>query len=184
MTHGEALIHGDLHTGSVMVGGGRAAAIDPEFAFYGPVGFDLGALWANAAIAASRADRLGRPEAFRAHVAAIVRDAGRRSRRSCDACGPSAWTAFFETTSSTLGRALARRRRLRGHEGDPPDDRLRPCQRHRVARRAGPFRGRGGSSASPAGCSSSGPTPWPRRPPRWQVVVAETAPHRPRGLAF
>jgi 5-methylthioribose kinase len=74
MTHGEALIHGDLHTGSVMVGGGRAAAIDPEFAFYGPVGFDLGALWANAAIAASRADRLGRPDVFRAHVAAIVPD--------------------------------------------------------------------------------------------------------------
>ena len=69
MTHGEALIHGDLHTGSVMVGGGRAAAIDPEFAFYGPVGFDLGALWANAAIAAARADRLDRPDAFRAHVA-------------------------------------------------------------------------------------------------------------------
>jgi 5-methylthioribose kinase len=74
MTHGEALIHGDLHTGSVMVGGGRAAAIDPEFAFYGPVGFDLGALWANAAIAAARADRLARPAAFREHVAAIVPD--------------------------------------------------------------------------------------------------------------
>jgi 5-methylthioribose kinase len=74
MTHGEALIHGDLHTGSVMVGGGRAAAIDPEFAFYGPVGFDLGAIWANAAIAAARADRLDRPDAFRAHVAAIVPD--------------------------------------------------------------------------------------------------------------
>jgi 5-methylthioribose kinase len=74
MTHAEALIHGDLHTGSVMVGGGRAAAIDPEFAFYGPVGFDLGALWANAAIAAARADRLARPEAFRTHVASIVPD--------------------------------------------------------------------------------------------------------------
>src|SRR5688572_23596810 len=74
MTHGEALIHGDLHTGSVMVGGSRAAAIDPEFAFYGSVGFDLGALWANAAIAAARADRLDRPDAFRAHVAAIVPD--------------------------------------------------------------------------------------------------------------
>ncbi len=55
MTHGEALIHGDLHTGSVMVGGGRTVAIDPEFAFYGPVGFDLGALWANAIIASVRA---------------------------------------------------------------------------------------------------------------------------------
>jgi 5-methylthioribose kinase len=74
MTHAEALIHGDLHTGSVMVGDGRAAAIDPEFAFYGPVGFDLGALWANAAIAAARADRLDRPGRFRAHVAAIVPD--------------------------------------------------------------------------------------------------------------
>jgi 5-methylthioribose kinase len=79
MTHGEALIHGDLHTGSVMVGGGRAAAIDPEFAFYGPVGFDLGALWGNAAIAAARADRLGRPPAFREYVSRIV---------------PGSWDAF------------------------------------------------------------------------------------------
>lgn len=71
LTHGEALIHGDLHTGSVMVGDGRAVAIDPEFAFYGPVGFDLGALWANAIIAAARADRLDRDPAFREHVAAI-----------------------------------------------------------------------------------------------------------------
>ena len=47
MTRSEALIHGDLHTGSVMVGGGRTVAIDPEFACYGPVGFDLGAIWAN-----------------------------------------------------------------------------------------------------------------------------------------
>jgi 5-methylthioribose kinase len=79
MTTGQALIHGDLHTGSVMVGGGRAVAIDPEFAFYGPVGFDLGALWANAAIAATRADRLDRPDAFKRHVAAIV---------------PESWDAF------------------------------------------------------------------------------------------
>ena len=74
LTHSEALIHGDLHTGSVMVGGGRAVAIDPEFAFYGPIGFDLGALWANAVIAAARADRLGRDAAFREHVAAILPD--------------------------------------------------------------------------------------------------------------
>ncbi len=80
MTHGEALIHGDLHTGSVMVGGGRTVAIDPEFAFYGPVGFDLGAIWANAVIAAARAAQLDRPADFRAHVAAIVPDVlGRRS---------------------------------------------------------------------------------------------------------
>ncbi|ROO85783.1 5'-methylthioribose kinase [Actinocorallia herbida] len=61
MTHAESLIHGDLHTGSVLV---RAAtpdrprstrAFDAEFAFYGPVGFDLGALWGNFLLAAVRA---------------------------------------------------------------------------------------------------------------------------------
>jgi 5-methylthioribose kinase len=81
MTHGEALIHGDLHTGSVMVGGGRTVAIDPEFAFYGPVGFDLGAIWANAIIASVRGALLDRPAAFQAHVADIV---------------PASWAAFLE----------------------------------------------------------------------------------------
>lgn len=65
MTQAEALIHGDLHTGSVMV---RAAAdgrprstkvFDSEFAFYGPVGFDLGLAHANYVIAAARAFALG-----------------------------------------------------------------------------------------------------------------------------
>jgi len=65
MTRAEALIHGDLHTGSVMVragGDGRVdsvRAIDSEFAFYGPIAFDLGALWANYVIAAARAGALG-----------------------------------------------------------------------------------------------------------------------------
>ncbi len=57
LTHAEALLHGDLHTGSVMVSppgpDERIRVIDPEFAFYGPMGFDLGAtlanLWLNAA---------------------------------------------------------------------------------------------------------------------------------------
>jgi 5-methylthioribose kinase len=80
MTRGEALIHGDLHTGSVMVGGGRTVAIDPEFAFYGPVGFDLGAIWANAIIATVRAALLDRPADFRAHVEDIV---------------PASWAAFL-----------------------------------------------------------------------------------------
>jgi 5-methylthioribose kinase len=43
----EALIHGDLHTGSVMVTETDTRVIDPEFAFYGPIGFDLGAFFGN-----------------------------------------------------------------------------------------------------------------------------------------
>ncbi len=46
-TETHALIHGDLHTGSLMVTGGDTKVIDPEFAFYGPMGFDLGVLVAN-----------------------------------------------------------------------------------------------------------------------------------------
>jgi len=74
MTRAEALIHGDLHTGSVMVKGeseaGSGAAVsvkafDPEFAFYGPVAFDLGALYANYLIAAARACALGDEEHMR-----------------------------------------------------------------------------------------------------------------------
>jgi 5-methylthioribose kinase len=43
----EALIHGDLHTGSIMVTESRTLVIDPEFAFYGPMGFDIGAVLSN-----------------------------------------------------------------------------------------------------------------------------------------
>jgi 5-methylthioribose kinase len=43
----QALLHGDLHSGSVMVTAEDSRVIDPEFAFYGPIGFDLGAFFAN-----------------------------------------------------------------------------------------------------------------------------------------
>lgn len=43
----EALIHGDLHTGSIMVTEEETRVIDPEFAFYGPMGFDIGAVISN-----------------------------------------------------------------------------------------------------------------------------------------
>jgi 5-methylthioribose kinase len=43
----QALIHGDLHSGSVMVTESDTRVIDPEFAFYGPIGFDLGAFLGN-----------------------------------------------------------------------------------------------------------------------------------------
>ncbi len=47
LTRGEALLHGDLHTGSVMVTETDTRVIDPEFAFFGPIGFDIGAFLAN-----------------------------------------------------------------------------------------------------------------------------------------
>ncbi|CAL0332107.1 unnamed protein product [Lupinus luteus] len=47
----QALIHGDLHTSSVMVTRDSTQVIDPEFAFYGPMGFDIGAFLGNLILA-------------------------------------------------------------------------------------------------------------------------------------
>lgn len=49
MTSTDALIHGDLHTGSIMLNDSETFVIDPEFAYVGPFGFDIGALVANLA---------------------------------------------------------------------------------------------------------------------------------------
>lgn len=43
----ETLLHGDLHSGSVMCTSDETKVIDPEFGFYGPIGFDIGMLIAN-----------------------------------------------------------------------------------------------------------------------------------------
>ncbi|TGD41767.1 S-methyl-5-thioribose kinase [Pseudotabrizicola sediminis] len=43
----ETLVHGDLHSGSIMVTAEDTQVIDPEFAIYGPFGFDIGMLLAN-----------------------------------------------------------------------------------------------------------------------------------------
>jgi 5-methylthioribose kinase len=51
-TSAQTLLHGDFHTGSVMVTDRDSRVIDPEFAFYGPMGFDIGALLANLVMAA------------------------------------------------------------------------------------------------------------------------------------
>lgn len=55
MNNSQALIHGDLHSGSIFVNEESTKILDPEFAFYGPIGYDLenviGNLfftWANA----------------------------------------------------------------------------------------------------------------------------------------
>jgi 5-methylthioribose kinase len=57
MTNAQAMLHGDLHTGSLMVSGSQTGntlkVIDPEFAFYGPVAYDVGTLFANLVLAAA-----------------------------------------------------------------------------------------------------------------------------------
>ncbi|WP_330671488.1 S-methyl-5-thioribose kinase [Anaeromicrobium sp.] len=57
MNNTQALIHGDLHSGSIFVKEDSTKVLDPEFAFYGPMGYDLGNVignlffsWANAIV--------------------------------------------------------------------------------------------------------------------------------------
>ena len=50
-TDAAALLHGDLHTGSIMCTSTTTYVIDHEFAFYGPMGFDVGAFLANVLLA-------------------------------------------------------------------------------------------------------------------------------------
>ena len=47
LTSTQALIHGDFHTGSLMLTSESMMVIDHEYAFYGPMAFDTGAFVAN-----------------------------------------------------------------------------------------------------------------------------------------
>ncbi len=56
MNNAQALIHGDLHSGSIFANESGIKVLDPEFAFYGPMGYDIGNVignlffsWANKA---------------------------------------------------------------------------------------------------------------------------------------
>lgn len=47
MNNAQALIHGDLHSGSIFVNESGLKVLDPEFAFYGPMGYDIGNVIGN-----------------------------------------------------------------------------------------------------------------------------------------
>jgi 5-methylthioribose kinase len=47
LTHAQALLHNDLHSGSILVTESETKVIDPEFAFYGPIGHDIGSFLAH-----------------------------------------------------------------------------------------------------------------------------------------
>lgn len=47
LTKAQALLHGDLHTDNIFINQDSTKVIDPEFACYGPMGFDIGTVIAN-----------------------------------------------------------------------------------------------------------------------------------------
>ena len=47
LSNAEALLHGDVHSGSIFVAEGSLKVIDAEFGYYGPIGFDVGSALGN-----------------------------------------------------------------------------------------------------------------------------------------
>ena len=60
MTEAQALLHGDLHTGSIFASETETKVIDPEFGFFGPIGFDIGQFLANLLVQAITREEAGR----------------------------------------------------------------------------------------------------------------------------
>ena len=56
MNNAQSLVHGDLHTGSVFIKQDSTIVMDPEFAFYGPMGYDIGNVVANLLFAWANGD--------------------------------------------------------------------------------------------------------------------------------
>lgn len=65
MSCAECLLHGDAHTGSVFINGTDVKFFDTEFAFYGPMGFDVGMFLANLLMDACYHDAKGNTEYLR-----------------------------------------------------------------------------------------------------------------------
>lgn len=74
----ETLCHGDLHSGSIMVTPEDTRVIDPEFAVYGPFGFDVGMLLANFLMAffaqSGHETRPGDRDGYRRWLAGLTRE--------------------------------------------------------------------------------------------------------------
>ena len=73
----ETLVHGDLHTGSAMVTADDLRVIDPEFAFYAPMAFDVGMMLANfwmSYFSQAGHEANGRRDAMRAYLLKTIDD--------------------------------------------------------------------------------------------------------------
>jgi len=106
----ETLVHGDLHSGSIMVTDEDTRIIDPEFAFYGPMAFDVGMLLANfwmAYFSQSGHEKKGSRDAQRAYLLGVIVET---------------WSVFREEFSRlwrTERTGMLYDRRLYEDRGDP-----------------------------------------------------------------
>jgi 5-methylthioribose kinase len=78
MNNAQALLHNDMHTGSIMLNEEETKVIDPEFGFFGPMGHDIGSYLGNLALAYAsqeyHAKDLVDRTAYRDWLASTIRD--------------------------------------------------------------------------------------------------------------
>ncbi len=72
MNHAQALLHGDLHTGSIFINDTGLKVLDPEFAFYGPMGYDIGNVIGNLFFALTNAVFTDPDEAFECWISSAI----------------------------------------------------------------------------------------------------------------
>ena len=121
MNNAQALLHGDLHSGSIFINEKGLKVLDPEFAFYGPMGYDIGNVIGNLFFAwASKAFTMPDAEdaiaAIGRHLGSDAREAGTQIRRLRHASAlPGA-----RLQGAVPRRHHGRFRRVRGHGDHPP----------------------------------------------------------------
>ncbi|MCO5551210.1 hypothetical protein L7F22_004709 [Adiantum nelumboides] len=119
----QALIHGDLHSGSVMVTLSSTKVIDPEFAFYGPIGFDVGAFLGNLLLSYfsqdGHADQHNDRQEYKRWILATLEETWSKFSQKF----LSLWTANWDSSGdgypagvyqSSRERALAQKRYMSG----------------------------------------------------------------------
>lgn len=94
-TTGECLLHGDLHSGSIMaMKDHRARIIDLEFAFVGPIAFDIGTLLAHLVLARIRRTVIG------------------GNTKHIDAAAAAYWTSFSDALGLLISKVDYRSQEL------------------------------------------------------------------------
>lgn len=66
MANAQALLHNDLHTGSILLNAHETKMIDPEFAFFGPIAHDVGSYFADLALGYAAQEAHGKEATARA----------------------------------------------------------------------------------------------------------------------
>jgi 5-methylthioribose kinase len=127
LTSAEALIHGDLHTGSVMVTESDSRIIDPAFELVGPLGFDVGAVLCNLLLSVFSQDLAGGGEGDSAPITRRILDTLESSGTDLP---PASGTLAGKPPRAMPSRAISSPRDgcRRARKRAPGDDGLALCR--------------------------------------------------------